>query len=163
MTKPKLGTPWQEALPDTLPRYIKRNIIPGPNDCWEWTRSQDDDGYGWASYRGKTHQAHRLVYILTVGQPPEDTVLDHTCRVRHCVNPAHLEPVTNRKNLERSELTPTGMTECLKCGSDFIWIGEKSPQRRCPVCLAAYREARKAEVARLARVRRATKHIRVTA
>src|ERR1051326_2493639 len=39
--------------------------------------------------------AHRFVYELLVGPVPDGLVLDHLCRVKNCVNPAHLEPVTN--------------------------------------------------------------------
>jgi hypothetical protein len=45
--------------------------------------------------------AHRFAYELLVGPIPEDLELDHLCRVRHCVNPAHLEPVTHLENILR--------------------------------------------------------------
>lgn len=128
----------QAALPATLPAHIRRNIELDPSGCWLWTRSRSSDGYGWASLANRTHQAHRLVFTLLRGEPPAGTVLDHLCRVRHCVNPDHLEPVTNRENLARSMETTTGMEVC-KLGhplSPMKW------QRRCPTCLAAYEAAR---------------------
>lgn len=134
MTKPKLGTCWQESLPDALPRHLKRNITLGEHECWLWTRSLSPDGYGWASLNNKTYQAHRLVYRLIKGYPPTGDVLDHLCRVRHCVNPDHLEPVSPRENLRRSELTPTGMDHCMRCGGPFEFIGRTTTQRRCKVC-----------------------------
>jgi hypothetical protein len=54
-------------------------------------------GYGRYSHRF----AHRIAYELLVEPVPEGLVIDHLCRVRNCVNPAHLEPVTNEENLRR--------------------------------------------------------------
>lgn len=140
MTAPKPLTEWQAAhTPAALPRHIRRNIAPAGHGCWQWTASLSRDGYGWASLDDKTYQAHRLVYILLVGEPPAGLVLDHLCRNRACVNPAPLEPVTSRENLRQGN-TPTGWDKCQRCGSDYIRL---RTQRRCPRCLAAYREARK--------------------
>lgn len=134
MSRPKLGTRWQESLPDALPRYIKRNVDPGEGGCWVWNRSKDRDGYGWASHKNRTHLAHRLVYSLIVGEIPADRVLDHLCRNRSCVNPSHLEPVSNQKNLLRSPIVPAGQERCLKCGGEFSVVGRTARQRRCTRC-----------------------------
>ena len=139
MTPPKLGTPWQESLPDQLPRHVKRNIRPGDGGCWVWTRSASPDGYGWASLDNKTYQAHRLVYTLIRGAPPSGLMLDHLCRNRICVNPDHLEPVTAKENLLRSPITPAGQKRCLKCGGDFSIVGKAKPQRRCLRCAEEHR------------------------
>lgn len=153
MTTPKPLSPWQAQLPDALPRHVRRNIAEGPNNCWLWTRSRSRDGYGWASLNDKTWQAHRLVYALVVGEPPAGTVLDHLCRVRHCVNPAHLDPVTPRENLRRGE-TPTGAETC----KDGHPLSPLRAQRRCLVCLQQYEDGRReskriAESQRRARLR----------
>lgn len=135
MTAPKPLTEWQEKFtPETLPHHIRRNIGPGDQGCWVWLKSRSRDGYGWASLNNKTFQAHRLVFELMRGQVPDGLVLDHICRVRHCVNPAHLEPVTPRENLVRSELTPAGMVVCKRGHELENW----TRQRRCPVCFAEY-------------------------
>ena len=139
MTAPKPITTWQQTLPIELPYHIRRNIEEGANGCWLWTRSKSCDGYGWASLGNKTHQAHRLVYVLLRGEPANGLVLDHLCRVRHCVNPAHMQPVTSHINILRSELTPAGMRNCAK-GHAFIHNGR---QRRCPKCLAEYEASRR--------------------
>lgn len=153
MTRPKPLTSWQEAnLSSTLPRHIRRNIQGDDNGCWLWTRSKSRDGYGWASLDDKTWQAHRLIYVLLRGNPPDGLVLDHLCRVRHCVNPEHLEPVTPRENLKRGE-TPTGATECPK-GHPLTQI---KWQRRCLICRDAYVEGRREYMRRYARDYRARK------
>lgn len=76
-------------------------------DCWNWTGATSG-GYGkmWiGSKRTNTwriRSAHRLSYQHFVGPiPPETPYLDHLCRNPRCVNPAHLEPVTNVENSQR--------------------------------------------------------------
>lgn len=58
-------------------------------------------GYGTLRVRGKTTYAHRAIYENVNGPVPDGMVLDHLCRNRDCVNPDHLEPVTNKENILR--------------------------------------------------------------
>lgn len=69
--------------------------------CWLWTGYRDRGGYGQFSVDGKQRKPHRVAYEWTVGPIPEGLQLDHLCRVRHCVRPDHLEPVTCAENLRR--------------------------------------------------------------
>ncbi|MFB6955450.1 HNH endonuclease signature motif containing protein [Streptomyces sp. NPDC056309] len=69
--------------------------------CWIWTGAKSGGGYGHLSRRGKFIAAHRYAWEMLVGPIPEGLDLDHLCRVRACVNPDHLEPVTRRENLRR--------------------------------------------------------------
>lgn len=134
-------TDWQASiLPESLPRHIRRSIAEGEGGCWLWTRSLSRDGYGWTSLNDKTYQAHRLVFRLLRGEPDAGQVLDHLCRVRRCVNPDHLESVSPRQNLERSELTTTGMGDKCTKGHPLVeWHG----QRRCLTCRREYEAARR--------------------
>ncbi len=69
--------------------------------CWIWQLALSEDGYGHA-WEGKAHKAaHRLYYERYVGPIPDGLLLDHLCRVRSCVNPEHLEPVTTLENTRR--------------------------------------------------------------
>lgn len=81
-----------------------------PSGCWLWDGQKDRDGYGRqkVSYTSgqKTCSAHILSYEVHVGPVPAGLQLDHRCRVRHCVNPDHLEPVTSRVNTLRSPIAP---------------------------------------------------------
>jgi hypothetical protein len=74
--------------------------------CWLWTGPGNGAGYGIIS-RGRASEgkvaAHRAVYELLLAPIPEGLTLDHLCRNRICVNPAHMEPVTMRVNLLRGE------------------------------------------------------------
>lgn len=68
--------------------------------CWNWVGGQSSDGYGVWSLRGAvTRRAHRIMYERHKGPIPQGLQLDHLCRNRLCVNPDHLEPVTNRENI----------------------------------------------------------------
>jgi hypothetical protein len=69
--------------------------------CWLWTGAVGSSGHGRIRPHGRLLQAHRWVYELLVGPIPEGLDLDHLCRIRRCVNPDHLEPVTRQLNLAR--------------------------------------------------------------
>jgi hypothetical protein len=85
-------------LPDSLRSKIAVNTVTG---CWDWTALRHPSGYGRASWAGRAQYAHCIVFELLVGGVQEGLELDHLCRVRHCVNPAHLEPVSHRTNVLR--------------------------------------------------------------
>lgn len=75
--------------------------------CWIWIGAiKTKTGYGsfgW-KHRSQTISAHRASYLLHVGEIPNGFHIDHLCRVRSCVNPAHLEPVSCSENLRRGEV-----------------------------------------------------------
>lgn len=89
------------AMP--LEERIACSIEAVPSGCWQWRRSLDSNGYGLIRVAGKTQKAHRVVYELEVGPIREGLVLDHVCRNRGCVNPTHLEVVTQQVNILRGE------------------------------------------------------------
>lgn len=66
--------------------------------CWIWLGAHTDDGYG----KFKAKLAHRVYYERYIGPIPEGLTIDHLCRVTDCVNPEHMEPVTNLENIRRS-------------------------------------------------------------
>jgi len=63
--------------------------------------------YGYARFNiapGQSVHAHRFAYEELVGPIPEGLDLDHLCRNKTCVNPAHLEPVTRAENVRRAHI-----------------------------------------------------------
>src|SRR5436190_23461888 len=85
-----------------LPLRIEERIEPCPESgCWIFTGNSDQNGYGMTCLNGKMGRAHRLIYEFLVGPIPPGLTLDHLCRVRRCVNPRHVEPVTLRENILR--------------------------------------------------------------
>lgn len=76
--------------------------ILGP--CWLW-KGALIDGYGVFTYQGKHVRAHRFAWSVVTERPiAAGKQLDHLCRVRACVNPDHLEPVSQALNLHRMEI-----------------------------------------------------------
>jgi hypothetical protein len=80
--------------------------------CWLWVGVRSSDGYGRFEIRNhqvsKVFKAHQMSWILLRGPVPDGLQLDHLCRVRHCVNPDHLEPVTMAENIRRG-ISPWGL------------------------------------------------------
>lgn len=74
-------------------------------DCLVWTGHRYPNGYACIPWRGKQVLGHRLSYEQQVGPIPEGLVLDHLCRNKACINPAHLEPVTSGENTRRAMRT----------------------------------------------------------
>lgn len=69
--------------------------------CWIWGGAKTAGGYGvFNSGEGNT-VAHRFSWQAANGPVPEGLQIDHLCRNRACVNPAHLEPVTQQENIRR--------------------------------------------------------------
>lgn len=89
--------------------------------CWIWTGSTYANGYGKLSRRiHGTCIAHRAFYIHFVDDPPAGADLDHLCRVRRCVNPWHLEPVSRMENLARGSGFQIQMGQTCRSGAHVI-------------------------------------------
>lgn len=87
-------------------RFWKKVQIDSVTGCWLWTAARTAAGYGRYHVGGKGptqrfRTAHRVAYETLIGDVPIGRELDHLCRVRHCVNPEHVEPVTHRENVLR--------------------------------------------------------------
>lgn len=91
-----------QGLPEVDRFWMK---VDAAGDCWLWTGGLQGSGYGGfqAERDGQRYAtvAHRYAYQSLVGPIPDGLQLDHLCRVRTCVNPDHLQPVTPRENTLR--------------------------------------------------------------
>lgn len=86
-------------------RFWARVQTSDGGECWPWTGSKQQGGYGSVSVRvdGRVTStpAHRMAYTLAKGPIPAGLTIDHLCRNRACCNPAHLEAVTIGENVDR--------------------------------------------------------------
>ena len=131
----------------TLPERIQSKISISPTGCWLWTGAHTSRRYGSIKWKGRARGAHCIVYELLVGDVPEGRELDHLCRERGCVNPAHLEPVSPRENTLRGS-GPTAnngrMTRChrgheLSGENVYLWRG----MRHCRACRRERRQEKR--------------------
>ncbi|SRR6266851_2438823 len=106
--------------------------------CWLWFPLARGDGYAHFYLTSKLQRvAHRVAYMELVGPIPNGLQLDHLCRVRHCVNPEHLEAVTPKVNVLRSTVgrTQRARTHCPQghpyLGHNIKW---RHGFRSCRIC-----------------------------
>jgi hypothetical protein len=82
---------------------MNRTTVNEVTGCWEWTGCLSARGYGQVRIAGVLYAAHRVAYeIFTNSAIPVGLELDHLCRVKKCIRPAHLEPVTHLENVHRA-------------------------------------------------------------
>lgn len=128
-----------------LERFYQK-IVRHDSGCWIWQDVPKDNGYGTFHVNKVRWNVHKWVYLTLVGPVPEGWEIDHTCNVRLCVNPTHLEAVTlaenRRRRVERK-------THCIH-GHEFneentYWYTDDEGYRcrKCKACPTSRRQTRK--------------------
>ena len=131
-------------------RPLKRGCVPDPrrltaddprlaktdDGCWLWRGTLATNGYGFVSVGRRTRLAHRAFYEQANGPIPSGLVIDHICRHRDCVNPAHLRAVTTRENLLAEGSLAfvakhAAKTHCPQCGGEY---SREKAGRYCRPC-----------------------------
>jgi hypothetical protein len=136
---------------DLWTRFWAKIVILEGRGCFLWQGYRTPDGYGILRFNGRMVGAHRAAWMMMRGQIPEGLTIDHLCRVPACVNPDHMEVVSNRTNILRGNATSAinaRKTHCLKghpLAHPNLYIDSRGHRtcKRCAKHRAAesYREA----------------------
>lgn len=113
---PRAAHPLLRTTPiKTVNRWFERHVTESPDGCWIWHGARTRNGYGQVTFNGRLAMAHRALYEYMVATVPAGLDLDHLCRVRACVNPYHLDPVTRAVNLRRGDTRRTHNSSRTHC------------------------------------------------
>ena len=80
---------------------LYRRVKELPGGCLQWLGTVSKKGYGRFYLNGRKVSTHRYAYELYNGPIPDGMQIDHICRNRSCVNPAHMELVSSAENTRR--------------------------------------------------------------
>lgn len=128
-----------------IERMMQRTEVVA-DGCWLYRgRLKDGYAYVWGD-EAKCAIGHRVAYESLVGPIPADMEIDHLCRVRNCINPAHLEAVTQDENKRRTTGLRYNKTHCPQghAYDDANVYLAPSGDRMCRICKSARQIASRA-------------------
>jgi hypothetical protein len=139
----------RRTIDERVARWYKRSVVIAENGCHVWTGATTRNGYGQVRLtRDQPRMAHRAIYEATRGAIPASRDLDHLCRNRACVNPAHLEPVSRSENLRRGwAASPRPDRTHCKRGHEFTTENTRftpDGRRSCRACVNLLARERRA-------------------
>lgn len=137
------------------PLFRAKFTVNASTGCWDWTAARSR-GYGRSNNTAGSNLAHVHAYTVLIGPVPAGLILDHschnadpecpggdTCIHRSCVNPSHLEPVTQEENTRRAAQARA------RCRAGHLWSetararsGDEAGQRKCRTCQHIYQVRR---------------------
>jgi hypothetical protein len=146
-----------EFLRDRNTRYCSdacrfmSKVEVGPH-CWTWQATLDRHGYGTFYFAGRNQSAHRVAHEMFRDPIPDGLHIDHLCRNRACVNPAHLDAVEQRINTLRGDAPTAAAWREGRCKNGHPRTPENTyvrneRARQCRVCMAISRAKREGRAA----------------
>lgn len=121
-----------------IDRFRRFLLFRRGSDCWYWCGAQNHFGHGYFTVGGRQGYAHRFAYEHYVGSIPVGRTIDHLCRNPSCVNPDHLEVVSNWENTLRGDNHVAANARKTHCERGHAFTPEnthrKGPRRVCRTC-----------------------------
>lgn len=122
--------------------WFNKNYTIASSECWVWTGKCNAAGYGQFHHKRIPVYAHRFSYEHYHGPILNFLVIDHLCRNPSCVNPKHLEAVSQKINVHRGEAKKT----TCKNGHPYSEINCYIDKKGWPHCRLCSRERERAEL-----------------
>ena len=142
MPRPRPTIDPSTLTPSVMSRFnAKWTLGPGVDACWVWAACADSSGYGRfrvGGRAGRTWYAHRLSYTYWRGPIGDGLQIDHLCRNTSCVNPAHLDAVTQSANIRRGDGVAAANAVKTHCPQGHEYTAENTEisggGRQCVIC-----------------------------